>query len=330
MSPVITYNQLRTFLAVAQAGSLTRAARMLNASQPTVSLQLRALRRSLGAPLIERPDNGFRLTPAGERLRRYAEETLGGLRALQQHIADLNGTLAGPLAVGVTFVLNGHVLPPALARFRAQFPAVDLELNVDLPGPLFRRLLGNTLDVACYLRVPTPPELTVETLGSEEMVVIASPQHPLAGRRRVTPEELSDQPFVVSTPPGFRQLLEGKLLAAGVTPRTAVEARNHDAVKKLVERNAGYSLQIKPLVADELVSGQLVALNLDGPPIFCDVVAAFASRAPVSPLVGGFVRFVRAELTGDAGANGSGERTRLTAKSRTAGPKPRLRSRSRR
>jgi LysR family transcriptional regulator, low CO2-responsive transcriptional regulator len=294
---MITYNQLRTFLAVARAGSLTKAARTLNASQPTVSLQLRALRRSLGAPLIERPDNGFRLTPAGERLRRYAEETLGGLRALQQTIADLKGTLAGPLAVGVTFVLSGHVLSPALARFRAQFPAVDMELHVDLPVPLFRHLLSGALDVACYISVPTPPEFTVETIGREELVVIASPQHPLAGRRRVSPEELSDQPFVVSTPPGFRQLLEGKLAGAGVKPREVVEARNHDAVKRLVERNAGYSLQIRSLVADELAAGQLVGLNLAGPPIESDIVAAVVSRRAVSPLVGGFVRFLRAELT---------------------------------
>ncbi len=96
----ITYPQLRTFLAVVRARSLTKAARELNTSQPTVSLQLRALRKSLGATLIERPNNDFRLTPAGEKLRGYAEETLGGLRTVKQEIAALKGTLAGPLAVG--------------------------------------------------------------------------------------------------------------------------------------------------------------------------------------------------------------------------------------
>src|SRR5712692_11214472 len=69
---MMTYNQLRTFLAVVRAGNLTKAARELNASQPTVSLQLRALRKSLGATLIERVDSDLRLTPAGEKLRRYA------------------------------------------------------------------------------------------------------------------------------------------------------------------------------------------------------------------------------------------------------------------
>lgn len=301
---MITYNQLRTFVAVARAGNLTRAARELNASQPTVSLQLRALRKSLGATLIERPDNGFRLTPAGEKLRRYAEETLGGLRTLQQEIAVLKGTLAGPLAVGVTFFLSARVLPAALSRFRAQYPGVDVEVHVDLPDPLFRHLLGNTLDVACYIRVRTPPGLTIEPIGTEELVIIASPRHPLASRRRVTPKELSEQPFVVAAQPIFRELVDDKLRAAGVTPRTVIEARNHDAVKRLVEGNAGYSMYVKPLVAAELATGQLVVLKLEGPPILGDIVAAFVSRPVVSPLVQGFVRFLRAELSGDHGAGG--------------------------
>src|SRR5712692_7958358 len=167
----ITYPQLRTFLAVVRARRLTKPARELNTSQPTVSLQLRALRKSLGATLIERPNNDFRLTPAGEKLRGYAEETLGGLRTVKQEIAALKGTLAGPLAVGLTFALSGHVLPPALSRFRAQFPGVDLQVHVDVPEPLFVGLAGNTLDVACYLRVRTRAGLTIEPVAIEEFVI---------------------------------------------------------------------------------------------------------------------------------------------------------------
>src|SRR5262249_47466908 len=138
---MITYHQLKTFLAVVRAGNLTKAARELNTTQPTVSLQLQALRKSLGAALIERPDSGFRLTPAGEHLRRYAEQTLEGLRAVKQEIGALKGTLAGPLTIGITFILSGHVLPVPLSRFRAQFPGVDLQVHVDLPEPLFSGLL---------------------------------------------------------------------------------------------------------------------------------------------------------------------------------------------
>src|ERR1700693_5772294 len=106
---MITYNQLRTFLAVTRTGHLTKAARELHTSQPTVSLQLGALRKSLGIALLERHENGFRLTPAGEKLRRYAEDVLDGLRILRQDIEALKGSLGGPLAVGTTFGVSRYV-----------------------------------------------------------------------------------------------------------------------------------------------------------------------------------------------------------------------------
>jgi DNA-binding transcriptional LysR family regulator len=91
----ITYHQLQTFLMVARSGNLTKAAQEFRATQPTVSLQLRSLRQSLGTPLFERPGGRFRLTAAGERLRRYAEEALDGLRMMHQDIAVMKGSLVG-------------------------------------------------------------------------------------------------------------------------------------------------------------------------------------------------------------------------------------------
>jgi LysR family transcriptional regulator, low CO2-responsive transcriptional regulator len=291
----ITYHQLQTFLAVARSGNLTKVARELNATQPTVSLQLRALRKSLGISLFERPGGRFRLTPAGEKLRRYAEEALDGLNTLQQEIAVLKGSLTGSLAVGVTFFVVSRVLPEP-PRFRAQFPGVDIQLHVDLPEPLFNHLLTNTLDVACYLKVRTPPGLTVELLGEEEFAIIASPQHRLAGRRRISAKELSEEPFVVSSVSVFRELVEAKLRAVGVTPRVVAEARNYDAVNELVDRNVGYSMHLKPLVAADIAAGRFVPLRLDGPPILGEIVVAFRTRRAVPPLIEEFVRFMRAEL----------------------------------
>lgn len=295
----MTYHQLRTFLAVARAGSLTKAARELNTSQPTVSLQLRALRRSLGTPLLDRSARGFRLTPAGEQLRRYAEDVLGGLRILQQDIAALNGRSAGPLAVGATFMVSRYVLPSALFRFREHFPDVNFQLHVDFPEPLFHGLMANTLDVVCYINVRTPPGIAVEPVGEEELVIVTSPEHPLAGRRLVTPQELSEQPFVTSVGGPLRELIDTKLRGAGITPRVAAEGGHYDAVKKLVERNMGYSMLIRASVAEELASDRLVVLRLDGPPILSEIVVAYRARTVVPPLVHEFIRFVRAELNRD-------------------------------
>jgi LysR family transcriptional regulator, low CO2-responsive transcriptional regulator len=293
---MITYHQLRTFLAVARTGSLTKAARELNATQPTVSLQLRALRGFLGTPLFERPGGRFRLTHAGERLRRYAEDTVGGLRSLQQDVATAKGSLAGPLAVGTTFVISRYILPSILSRFLEGSPGIELQLYVEFPEPLLRGLLANSLDVACYINVPAPPGLTVERLCDEEFIVFVSPQHRWARRRVVTPAELSKEPFVASVSAPLRALTDAKLRAAGVTPMVMAEARHHDAIKKMVEHDIGYAMLIRSSVAAELASGRLVALNLEGPPILAELVAAYRSRAVISPLVVEFVEFVRVEL----------------------------------
>lgn len=314
----ITYHQLQTFLAVARTGNLTTVARELNATQPTVSLQLHALRKSLGIPLFERPGGRFRLTPAGEKLRRYAEEALDGLRSLHQDIAVLKGSLTGSLAVGVTFFVISRVLP-GLPPFRAQFPGVDVQLHVDLPEPLFNHLLANTLDIACYLKVRTPPGLTVEPLGQEEFAFIASPQHRLAGRRRVSAEELSKEAFVVTSVPLSRELAEAKLRAIGVTPSAVAEARNYEAVNELVERNVGYTMHLKPLVAADIASGRFVPLRLDVPPILGEIVVAFRSRRTVSPPIEEFVRFMRAELERTRSGHGPETPTRATSGGRAVG-----------
>lgn len=301
---MITYHQLQTFLAIVRTGSLTKAARELNATQPTVSLQVQALQKFLAATLFQRDGGALRLTPAGEKLRRYAEDAVGGLRILQQDLAALEGRAAGPLAVGVTFMVNRYLLPSTLFRFREQFPEINVQLHVEFPDALFRGLMANTLDVVSYINVRTPPGIIVETVGMEELVIVASPAHPLARRRRVTGQELGEQPFIAPVQSPLRELIAAKLREFGVTPRIAVEGSHHDAVKKLVEQNAGYAALIRASVTEELASGRLVALRLDGPPILSEIVMAYRSAPATSPLVQEFIRFVRIDLARDRTAPG--------------------------
>lgn len=301
---MITYHQLQTFLAVARTGNVTRAARELNAKQPTVSLQLNALRRFLGTPLFERTGGRFRLTAAGERLRRYAEESAAGLRSLQQDVALLKGNLVrppqgglvGPLNVGFTYALSRYVMPPVLSQFLEQFPGIEVHLTVDVPEPMFSALLRNSLDVACLINTFIPSGITAEKLCEEEFVVFASPQHPLASRPRVEPEDLSTYPFVASLSPPLRAFVDAKLREVGVTPRVATETLHHDAIKKLVALDFGYSMVLRSVVADELKTGQLVALKLAGPPIVSDLVATYRTRSPIPPVMQEFIDFTRGAL----------------------------------
>jgi len=295
---MITYRQLQTFLTVARIGSLTQAARELGASQPTISLQIKALSTALAIDLVERHGRGLRLTPGGEALKLYAGGVVDGLRALQQHVAALKGGQTGTLAVGASATAGGYVLPPILSRFRLRFPRVDVQLHVDNPEHLFRDLGTGALDVVFSVGVQTPPGLAVEVVCEEELVIVASPRHALSRRgRRVTPRELSREPLVTSLPGAlFGELVERKLGEAGVTPRVAAQARHPEAMKRLAENDMGYALLFRPSVAEELRTGRLVALRLSGGPIMGHMVLAFRSQPVLSPLVRQFVAFVRHEL----------------------------------
>jgi DNA-binding transcriptional LysR family regulator len=187
---------------------------------------------------------------------------------------------------------------------------VNVQLHVEFPEPLFRGLFANTLDVACYLNVRTPAGLTIEPVGFEELLVVASPAHPLARRRHVSPQELSEYPFIAPVQTPLREMIDAKLRQAGVTPRIAAEAMHHDAIKKVVERNVGYAALIRTSVAEELASRRLVALRLDAPPILSEIVMAYRPRSAGSPLVQEFTRFVRAELGPDRHAATSHPRRR--------------------
>jgi DNA-binding transcriptional LysR family regulator len=237
----------------------------------------------------------LQLTPTGDMLRKYAEQALGGLRLLHHDIAALKGSLSGDLALGATFILS-DVLPAVSSRFRAQFPGVVLQVRIDIPETLFAHLRMGTLDIACYVHVRTPPGLAVEPVGTEEFVIIASPRHPLAARGHVRPEDLKDLPVVVSRNGLLRESLEAKLRAVGVVPGQVTEARNYDAVKTLVAQDVGFSIHVRRLIAAELATGQLVILNLDGPPITTEIVVAYRSQPVVPALIRELVPFIREEL----------------------------------
>jgi DNA-binding transcriptional LysR family regulator len=304
IEPMITHHQLQAFLAVARTGNITKAARELKTKQPTVSLQLGALRRFLGMPLFERPGGKFRLTAAGERLKRYAEDVVSGLRSLQQDIdllkasliTPLHGALVGSFGLGYTFVLSRYVMPSVLSRFLAKFSGVEIHLVVDLPEPLFDALARGSLDVVCLMNTFVPPGLTAEKVGEEALVVFVSPRHPLAARGRVTPRELSTQPFIASLSPALRSFVDTKLRGAGVTPRVAAEALHHDTIKSLVAREFGYSIVIRSVIANELATGELVALTLEAPPIVIDLVAVYRSTPDLPPVIREFIDFTRREL----------------------------------
>ena len=236
--------QLRAFCHAARSQSITRAAAHLGITQSAVSMQVRELEHELEAVLFERSGPRISLSPAGEQLFDIAwplVEAMDGLpdvftAPLGDSISDELRIAAGPGAVG-------YVLPPYIRRFRDENPNVRLKVSTRQVGESLRLLFANEVDLA----------MGAERFGTEgciyypaftyELVLITSPDHPLAGRNSVDFREVARHAAVVPhAGTQARQFVEGLARKHGVELDIAVEAPWWGVLKGYVEAGVGISV----------------------------------------------------------------------------------------
>jgi DNA-binding transcriptional LysR family regulator len=189
---------LRAFIVVAEELHFGRAATRLNMSQPPLSQLIRQFEARVGTELFTRSTRTVRLTLAGEELlrraRRLADDNDATLRAVRR----AGGGDVGKLALGFVSSAAYRVLPAALARYRAQYPDVELMLYEQLSADLTERLVAGTIDIAIFRRHPraVEPELVFERVHRERMVLAIPAGHPYADQPEVAMTALDGQPFV--------------------------------------------------------------------------------------------------------------------------------------
>lgn len=241
----VELRQLIYFEAVVRHDSFTRAAQYLHVAQPSISAQIRRLEEELDVELLTRTTRRMRLTEAGEvflvRVRRVLQE----LDAARADLDDLSGVLRGQVRLGAVDALGPFDLHGALKAFHDRYPGVRLELRSAPVGQLLlSQLDAGDLDLALS---PAPPDLpdryVAHQLFSEELVIIASPQHAVAQLPVVAVATLRDEPFV-SFPQatGLRRILEQTAGAAGFTPNVPFESTDLHRIRGLVSAGLGLAL----------------------------------------------------------------------------------------
>jgi len=235
--------QLRSFEAAARHRSVTRAARELHVSQPTVSLQLRQLAELVGEPLFEPLGRGVRLTPVGEAL----QETLGEISSCWQRfegrLGELRGLLRGRLRIAAVTTAE-YFVPDLLGPFSASHPGVEIELAVENRDRVIDRLHRQADDLAVMM-LP-PDELPLHSLPFLEnpLVVIAPRGHPLAqATSPVALEQLAQERWLLREPgSGTRLVAERHFAAQGLTPRVAMSLGSNEALKHAVGAGLGLAV----------------------------------------------------------------------------------------
>lgn len=245
---MVQLQQLRYFATVAEVRHFTRAAEALHVAQPSLSQQIRALERELGAELFHRARGNITLTDAGEALLPLARRVLADTETARREVQEVAQLRRGRVRLGAPPSLCASLVPDVLRTYHARFPGIELHVDEGGSQDLVRRLADGGLDLALIitpLGVGAPALATTELLH-EDLVVVSSPAAPAPVRgRSIRVEQLRDLPMVMFRR-GYdlREITTAACRAAGFEPSFTVEGGEMDAVLGFVR--AGLGLAVVP------------------------------------------------------------------------------------
>lgn len=264
----INLHQLHIFRSVAEHGSYSRAATALYLSQPGVSLQVKSLERSIGLPLFEKVGRTLHLTEAGRELLGYSERIFGLLDETRLVMEELGGGRRGTVKVAASTSAGIYIVPASLGAFHKEFSGVKLTLDVLNRFTVQKRLLDNEVDLAVMGLIEDPQDLEVAEFVPNELVVIASPGHPLSSRSSITFDELTRETFLLrEAGSGTRIDMQRIFETRGATLHVGMELRSSGAIKQAVAADLGIAVVPLAAIELELAVGKLCVLNVVGFPV---------------------------------------------------------------
>ncbi|WP_322629613.1 LysR family transcriptional regulator [Halothiobacillus sp.] len=263
----LTLRQLMVFEAVARHLSFSKAAVELHLTQPAVSMQVRQLEKFVGLPLTEQIGKKIFLTDAGRVVSHASKNISAQLGDLGAALSRLKGVDGGQFNLAVTSTVNA-VATGILAKFRDRYPQVSIHLDVSNRAEVLDLLTANRIDLAIMGQVPKELGLAATRFMDNPLVVIAQPDHPLAGRKKITLEEIASEPFLVREEgSGTRGAMERFFAAKGMEIRTSMKMSSNEAIKLAVQAGLGLGIISLQTLEMELSLNRLVVLPVEGFPI---------------------------------------------------------------
>ena len=275
--------QLEILQAIAETGSFTACGRKLNVSQSAISRQILLLEEELGEPLFLRVGRQVRMTPAAESLVQLGKRVFLDVRdtvgAITDRTRELRGTLR--LSGGMTVCL--YVFPPLLKHLRRVHPHLDVRLTVAMAGRSVQEIRGGRVDAGLLtLPVEDADMITVPVLR-EELLLITTPTHPVARRRRATPRELAGLPFILfELGSATRKVIDNFFATESIEPTVVMDTENVEIIKAMVKTGLDVGIVPYQAVAREVKAGQLFCTRIEGHELVRQTgwVYARANRVP--------------------------------------------------
>jgi LysR family nitrogen assimilation transcriptional regulator len=274
---------LASFVAIVDGGSFSRAAAALNLSQPSLSRQIALLEAELGQRLLQRTGRGVAPTAAGEAFLVHARQMLDSSRRALDELRDLNANPSGRVVVGMPPRVALGLSAPLVRQFRERFPQAVITVLEGLSLGLREALIGGRLDLALLFDPQPSPQLKLEPLMRERLMLVAPPGSRLPPRASLA--SLASYPMVLpSAPNAIRSLVDRHLAPRGITLEVLAEVGAVQTVMTLVAQGMGCTILPESALAASAEGQKLPQAPIGPPAIWNTLVLAIPLARPGSRL----------------------------------------------
>jgi LysR family transcriptional regulator, low CO2-responsive transcriptional regulator len=251
------FDQLTTFLEVAKSANFSRAGKKLFLSQPAVSAQIRQLELEYGAKLFDRFGKKVRLTAAGDALLEYAEKLLSMRNESLRAVADQANTPRGTLLIGANEATCLYVLPEVFAEYHRLYSDVQINIYRNFSNKVLEKVEDGTVDVGIVTLPIKSPSLKIHSIFRDRLVLMVSPQSPLANKKVVRTSEIVEQPLIYPKTGFTRQMLDKLFRPYRSQIHVTMELASVGMIKAFVAANLGVSLISEAFAREEARAGEV-------------------------------------------------------------------------
>ncbi|MDQ8729806.1 LysR family transcriptional regulator [Bradyrhizobium sp. LHD-71] len=286
MDIIMDFDQLRHFVRIAELGSFSRAEAALDISQPSLSRQMRLLEESLQTKLFARTGRGVNLTPAGAVFFPHALAILEGISRAKSALAGPSNSLTGRIVVGLPPRIARMLTGPLVDAFRHRFPQASIVIAEGLSPILIEDLKLGRIEVALLFNATIDNQLSLEGICEEELVLIgpAQPKSPKIPAR-IRFNTLSEFPLILPPMPNsVRAAIETARQRTTTNLNVVVEVNTMHAILELVERQIGFSIVPKGMLAETRFAKSFTVTDIRSPKLLNTVSLATAARLPMTKL----------------------------------------------
>jgi LysR family transcriptional regulator, low CO2-responsive transcriptional regulator len=297
----VTFRQLRLFLALAETGSVSGAARAMHVTQPTASMQLREITESVGLPLYEVVSRRVHLTEAGLQLAATARAVAGEWEAFRQNIDAMRGLTRGRLRVAVVSTAK-YFVPRLLGTFCSKHPEIEISLEVLNRDGVVARLRDNLDDLYVMSMPPADMDLADQVFMPNPLVLIARSAHPLTRQRGIALADLKSQRFILREPgSGTRMAVDRAFARMRFRPDLRLELGSNEAIKEAVAGGLGVAVISRHALHGQDREYGVSVLDVQGFPLHSQWHVVHPRTKRLSPIAQVF----RAHLLGQADTRGA-------------------------